>query len=373
MCSCTVTRWIEDAPDGTETGEPTETAAPTETGDTQTGDSGGAPCPLPVPDHVTLESPVYGSNNVRFYVPHSGWALASLHASRQLAGLAREDIDLRLSPAWFFAVALETSFMGCSDQTPADPLDASNTYPRRTDSDLNGCLGLAEDLHLFDLCRLYPETLACTDDTHAQVISSDLQATTGRDNIEPGILATGFYALFSYAMLQWSSGAGLADPDAWLAAAADPYAVEKLMALAHRESAYSSLVRLSVQGCQDQAIEACWETRAPSRAALAQGVASHVAVLDAGVAAGSCYDRDLSAAEIEAYVAAIAPLFPDLDAAAAAAAGLAALETAVPGAEQVPFQQVADAVLDGIDTALPWTLRCPGSELTTAFGMGCPP
>ncbi len=364
--ACTVTRWVGEEPVSDDTGTPDATdTAPTdstETGDTALG------CPLPVPDHVTLSASIRGSNHVPFYVPHAGWALATLHASRHLEGLAAEQIDLRLSPSWFFAIALESSFMGCSSAIAADPEDPAIQWDHQPDAVGDGCFALSDQAHLFDLCRLYPEELDCTATTHQTAISSALEETTGRDNVEPGVLATAWYALFSYAMIQWSSGANEADPDAWLAAAADPWAVEKLMALAHRETAYSSLVVLSVQGCQDQAIEDCWADAAPTRADLAIGVASHVADLEGGLAAGHCYDRVLTDAEVSDYVQSLAVLFPDGDTEAATEAALAAL-----GGPEAPFQAVGDDVVAAIDGAWPLRLRCPGSELSTRFTVGCPP
>jgi hypothetical protein len=349
------THWIEDGDDDT---------VAIDDDDDQDDDDTVASCPLPVPDHVTLDHPVWGDTAVRFYVPHAGWALAALHASRQLEGLAEQDIDLRLDPAWFFAVALEASFMGCSDDTPPDPEDSSNQYDRQEDTDATGCLDLPQSTIWLELCRMYPDELDCTDGNYEQVIPSVEQATTGRDNVEPGILGLAWYTTVGYAQLQ---GAGAADPDAWFAEASDPRALEKVAALLHLYGPWYEGIADVVAGCQSATIEDCLGGSATA-SQRTEAVAAHVDSLEAGLAGGQCYDGTITPADLNAYIEAIAVLWPDGDWATAQLSAMLLLD-----GDGEPFQQVAGELLDAIDEASGVALRCPGAELSSWYGTGCPP
>ena len=70
------------------------------------------------------------------------------------------------------------------------------------------------------------------------------------------------------------------------------------------------------------------------------------------------------------YVDAIAVLFPAADVAAGRAAAQQALTDA--GGDGTSFQASADAVLDALDEGMGLRLRCPGTNLTSFYGVSCP-
>jgi hypothetical protein len=333
-------------------------------------DSSEGPCPAAVPDHYTLDHAVWGETSVHFYVPGSGWALATLHASMQLEGLAAQSIDLRLSPSWFFAVALESSYMGCSDATDADSLHPATSYSRRSETDAWGCFSLPETTVWTEVCRMYPDDIECGGGSHNQLIASTDQASTGRDNIQTSAISLAWYITFAYAM---SREVGVDDPDTWFATAADPRAMEKLMALQHLSGPWAPSIQTTVVGCHSNGqLESCLETGSPGWSRM-RAVASHTELLERGIAEGHCYDRLLWADDVDDYLATIAPLWPSADWSAAGIAANAAFDAVSGGAASAPFQAAAVPVLEAIDLAAGIALTCPGSELNAYYGYSCPP
>jgi len=363
---CTVTAWLEDAaPEA-----PVADDDSVDDADSVAADDSASPsCRLPVPDHVLLQNDVQGDTFVNFYVPTTGWALAALHGSQQLEELAQQQIDLRLSPSFFFALALETGTFGCTADLPADPLDASNRYPRRPETDLLGCLEIQQSTVWVELCRMYPGTLPCDPDMYEAVIPSTDQASTGRDNVEPGVLAVAWHAVYAYSMLQHPSGGGVADPDAWFAAATDPRALETLLGFIHWETPFHSALGDVTADCADAPVQDCLSGESWS-VDRATAIGAHTADLDAA-ASTSCFDRPLTAALVDDYVDAIAVLFSQAEVEAGRAAAQLALTQA--GGDGTSFQVAADSVLDALDEGLGIRLRCPGSNLNDYYGLGCPP
>ena len=150
--------------------------------------------------------------------------------------------------------------------------------------------------------------------------------------------------------------------------ATDPYAVEKLLGLMHRDTPFSPLLATVLEGCSDRLIEDCLEDRPQLRDHMS-GIAGITESLEDGVGAGECYDGVLTADDVAEYVAALSPLFPSGDREAAEAAATAALGA---GGE-ASFQASADRVLDALDAAMPLRLRCPGIGLSSNYGVECPP
>lgn len=331
------------------------------------GGVGDATCALSVPDDVVLPQALHGTPFFRFYVPHPGWGLAALHASRMLDGLAAQQIDLRLPPSYFLAVALESSFAGCSDSTPADPRDSANRYDRRASTDAEGCFGLNRMIHFDELCKMYDDELDCPsssagmDTRYGELISSTNQATTGRDNVESSAILTAWYAVYGYAILQRLN----IQPDAWFAAATDPQARTKVMALVHFSTAWHWIIDDAVD-CQSQPIESCLAAD-PINRDHSVTVAGVVATMQAGLTQGQCYDAAVTEADVIAYVDALSVLWPATDWAAVTRSATTALGSGG------SFQQVAPAVLDAIDASSGVRLRCPGSELLTFYNpYACP-
>ena len=357
LAGCVVTVFLEDQQFDPGPGADDDDSAP------------GEPCVIPVPDGVTLTVPVHGKTQFRFYVPTASAALGALHASRRLERLEEQSIDLRLSPSYFFATALQASFLGCSDAFEPDPRDPSNAYPRDTDADAAGCLDLRENTVWVELCRMYPEDLPCPDG-YADVVPSTDQAATGQDNVANGMLAWGMYSVYAYAMLAWEGGGDLEDPDAWVAAASDDLAIEKLLALMHVQTPFYAPMAALLADCTDSPIEDCIEDEWLSdQVAMVGGL---TASLERGAEVGRCYDGDLTVADVREYVAAIQPLFPGASWDAVASRAEGALRAAAQG-ERGSFQSVADIVLNAIDDEAGLGLRGPGVGLSAEFGLDCPP
>jgi hypothetical protein len=324
---------------------------------------------VPVPDHVDLSSPVWGQSGVHFYVPQASWALAVAQASYQLEHLATESLDLRLSPSFWLAVALKESFLGCDDSTMPDSLHPLYVWVRQPSTDANGCFQIAESTAWLEMCKLYPAQFDCSVVSHADVISASNQSVLGRSNFESGAIVVAYYAVFAYAMLAYH---GVDDPDSWFAAAADPLAPEKVMALIYNRGAWSSQIATVLQDCQHQDIESCL---VPSSVEYdyVENVGSLTAELLDAVAAESCYNPNVNASEITTYLDRLAPLFPRENWSLLHAQAQEAFRQASGGQQQAPFQQIARPVLDVLHTGMQARLACPNDQLQSEYQQTCPP
>ncbi|TNE84281.1 MAG: hypothetical protein EP330_30215 [Deltaproteobacteria bacterium] len=311
-------------------------------------------CAIPVPAQTDLSSPVWGEPGVRFYVPDGRWALATALASRQLHEV--DGLDLDLSPSWFFASALEASFLGCTEQ-PADPDEPANRYDRQPSTDSEGCFELPDSTVWIELCRLFPDDLAC-EAAYADVIPS----TARRDAVPTGALGLAWFDVAAYALFQRR---GSADPDAFFAASPDPLALEKALAVAHAAGPWEPELDALFAGCAEAEDVGSCLTDAPL-AARVSAVASHTADLEASVAADHCYDEPLTEAEVEAFVADLGVLWPRARVTEATDAALAVLDGG-------SFQEDGPAVLDAVADEIGVALSCPGAQLGTWYALECPP
>ena len=324
------------------------------------------PCDVPVPDHVTITRPVWGESPVHFYVPNHSWALAVAHASRELADLADDHLDLRLQPSFFFALGLDVSFLGCDDSVGADPLHPEHTFQRLASTNRDGCFQIQTTTAWDEITKLYPQFQGIT---HAQVISADGQGQTGRANFETSALAVPYLATFNYALLTLH---GVPDPDAWFAGATDPLALEKLVALAYNQGAWSPLIKNALDNCQKKSIEQCL-TGDSAIQDFVKSVSSHSLTLEQAVRANQCHGGDLDTATLRSYLERLRPLFPTEDWTSLTAKAEQAFREASGGAASAPFQQVAPAVLEVLHTQMSTRLRCPGQKLTELYDQSCPP
>jgi hypothetical protein len=325
------------------------------------------PCDVPIPDHVEIPHKIWGVAPVHFYVPHARWALATAHASSRLLQLQADGLDLHLSPSFLFAIALKESFLGCDETTTADPVHPQHAYPRLVATDPNGCFGITT-VTWDEMCRMYPAQLDCSVLTHGAVISASDQTTTGRSNFEPGAHLFTLAATFGYAMI---TKHGISDPDAWLAAAQDPHAREKIVALIYNQSAWSSAIGDILSGCQDKPLESCLS---PGSAVedYVKSVAAYTEILEAGVEQQSCYNAYITTADVASYLDRIEAIFPDEDWPALRTEALKTFVKASGGATSAPFQQVARPLLDLLDSKINTRLRCPAGPLDTWYQHTCP-
>lgn len=321
------------------------------------------PCDVPVPDHVTIPHKIWDVAPVHFYVPHARWALATAHASSRLLQLQADGLDLRLSPAFLFGIALKQSFLGCDETTAADPVHPQHAYQRLVATDQDGCFGITS-VTWDEMCRMYPAQLDCGVLTHGAAIS----ATTGRSNFEPGAHVFTLAATFGYAMI---SKHGVSDPDAWLAGAQDPYAREKLVALIYNQSAWSSAIADVLSGCQAQLLESCLSSA--SVADYVKSVAAYTETLETEVKdKQSCYNAYISTADVDAYLERIEAIFPQEDWPTLRTEALKTFVKASGGATSAPFQQVARPLLDLLESKMTTRLRCPAAPLATFYQHTCP-
>jgi hypothetical protein len=332
-------------------------------------DSGtSAACPLPVPDQVAISRPVWGESGVHFYVPRPSWALASAWVWARSADLADEGITLRIRPSWLWATGLKESFLGCSDTALPDPVTGA-AFARQAAADADGCLQIEPTTAWIELCRMYPDALDCERIDHSDVISSAQQATTGRDNVETSMRAAGLFGVFTWAMLD---NAGADDPDAWVAAAADPRATEKLLALAFNRGLWSPELSAVISGCADAPLEDCVTPDSVAQDYV-QAVGGAVADMEAALAADSCYDQPLRPADIDELVDALSPMLQAEDWEAARAAAQAAATATLDGRDAAPFQELAPPVIAALNGALRLRMDCPGDALAAWYGQDCPP
>lgn len=343
-----------------------EDSAPPDDTDTDPPADG---CAVPVGDHVDLEAAVWGESGVHFYVAEPAWAFAAVHAWRLTQGLADEGIDLELRPAYFFATGLKESDWGCSADAPADSEHPEVAWARQTAADADGCLQMEATTAWVEVCRMYPEDVDCDAVSHADVISSAAQASTGRDNVETSMLAATYFNLFGYAML---GKHGLSDPDAWFADAADPQAQLKMVALVYNRGAWSGEVDSVIAGCQGQDIEDC-VTAGSVAWDYVDAVAAYADELEGAVQRGDCYDATVYDTDVEAWLAALEPMFPAEDWQAVGLRAKAAFLGAAGGSAGASFQEVALPVVDAVIDEMQAGLACPAAMLDSYYSATCPP
>ncbi len=315
-----------------------------------------AACPVPVPDHVDLETVVWGEEDVHFYVPDPSWALAVALASRELSRLD----DVEVSPSFVLATALKESFLGCDLQVAPDAHHDAH-YRVSHASFHDGCFQIESTTAFTELCRMFPDAVDCAGATHGDVIASTRQEELGRTNFESSALALAYYDAFAWGMLTVHDD----DPTGFVDAAADPLAQEKLLALSYNRGAWSSTLARALADCVDRPLEDC-VTDVPHDYLVAVG--GYTTELEAAVASGSCYDEPLTRADVARFVDAIAVLDPRADWASVHEAALDAFT--VPDGSR--FQVVADAVLEAIVATLPHHVHCPDGEMRDWYGQPCP-
>ncbi len=323
-------------------------------------------CELPVPDHLTIETPIWGVSPVHFYIPHPTWALAVAHASLLFADLSASGLSLPLSPSFVLATALKESFMGCDATTGPDPLHPENSYLRSLAADWDGCFQMEDGTAWLEVTRMFPQFEGVT---HAQIISSQDQETLGRANFETGALALAHYNTFAYAMLP---GLGVADPDAWFQGAKDPLALEKVVALLYNRGAWASEVEDALAACQDKPIEDCVTPNTPGGDYI-RAVSAYTAELEAATTKNLCYNATITTATIATYLERIAPMYPKEDWPTLKKAAEAAFLRASGGRTEAPFQQVARPVLEGLVAGMQNKLRCPDQAMNDWYSRRCPP
>lgn len=290
---------------------PSDTSAPTDSGDDAS---------------VCLPGSATG-----YEMPSPQWALAALHAERQLDGL--DDSALTALDADFvLALTWQQSAFDCGDYgVPWGP----------TSDDEGGCLRLTDPVVWQELCRLYPDVYDC--DAYDGFFVGDRPATSA--------LSLAWFALAGHALL----GRYGEDPDGY-------YGPTRPRRLPH---ATAVMVARTPWFAFDEAFADCDDDLAPcvdpDLAALVGGLDAKLDTLDGA----SCYDADLTEDDVVAYVDELRLLWPGEDWDTAEQEAVAAL-----GAGS--FSEEAPAVLDALDDVLVRRLLCPERELSTWYSLPCP-
>jgi hypothetical protein len=275
-------------------------------------------------------------------------------------------MDLRPSPSFYFATGLVETFIGCSLRLP--PFDAAHAgqyfmqwvQPLLPDGCFAITLGASQELQY-----LFPEIFDGAAVTHDSTISSVDQTALGRDNIVSSILTKAYVDLVNYALLVEE---GAPSPDAWFAAAADPWAKVELMAQMYNQGPYNPEVPKVLAQCQGAPLESC----VVGGLQYLHEVTRATQDLEASVAAGNCYDDPVGHDDIVYYVDRLTALYAHEDRAAITSAAIQAFDAAAGGLARAPFQQVALPVLDAIDHTMTARLYCPEAALSKLWNKHCP-
>jgi hypothetical protein len=171
--------------------------------------------------------------------------------------------------------------------------------------------------------------------------------------------------LVNYALLVEQ---GAPDPDAWFAAASDPWAKVEMVAQMYNQGPYNPDVQRVMTQCQGMPIQSCVVEGLP----YVKEVTAATQNLEASVAAGNCYNDPIGRDDITYYLDRLFPLYVNEDPQAIATAALAAFDQAAGGQAKAPFQQVALPVLDAIDGAMKSKLYCPETKLSQLWQKHCP-
>jgi hypothetical protein len=229
----------------------------------------------------------------------------------------------------------------------------------------DGCFQIESTTAFEELFRQFPEVFDKVNVTHVGIVSSADQDRLGRDNFVTSAFVKAYYDTIAYARLA-NPPNNVASPDAWFAAAADPLANVKILALMYNLGLNTGVVASAMGSCQKTPIENCVTTD------YLVAVSSYTRDLEASVAAKNCYNEPITRNDVADYVAKIAPLFTKEDTAALTAGVAAAFDGVARGREKVPFQEVAPDVLSALDRDMKTRFYCPEERFTYWYKWHCP-
>jgi hypothetical protein len=309
---------------------------------------------------------IAGITGFKFKIPFSDWALATAHVWHKLPELYPAHINLRPSPSFYFATGMVETFWGCSLRLPPfDPAHAGQYFMQWVQPLLpDGCLAITVGASQ-ELQMLFPEVFDGVKVTHDDTISSVNQVALGRDDIVSSVLTKAYVDLVNYALMVEQ---GAPDPDAWFAAASDPWAKAEMIAQMYNQGPYNPDVQRVLAQCQNVPLQSC----------IVEGIqyVKEVTIatqnLEASVAAGNCYDDPIGHDDIAYYLDRLFALYVNEDQQAITSAALAAFDQAAGGQAKAPFQQVALPVLDAIDGTMKAKLYCPETMLSQLWQKHCP-
>ncbi|MCP4806431.1 MAG: hypothetical protein GY913_22120 [Proteobacteria bacterium] len=315
LLACVRTAYVGDSTDNT---GPLDSAADSATDSAET-------CPLAVPAAQTLTAPVAGEPSFPFALPSSSWALATAHAARQVEASGSRP----LPASYWLALGMERTLLSCGEY--GDPWSSASTS--------QGCMELYQDIHWVQLDRLHPDWFVYAE------FADQISPAEDDDKAVAGVHAAAWQLTAILPVVEHDDLGGWID-------AADDVAWYELAAIVHVHTPWSHYVPDAL-ACPD-------DPGGCSGAPDAEDIGALAAELHASTTE-ACYDEPLTAADIEAYVAALEVLWPTLD--------WESTRDALPAAGT--FQDTAPAVLDAIDTHAGVRLHCPGPELSSFYGVDC--
>ncbi len=305
------------------------------------------------------------------------WAMAMAHASQLFRNVTGID-DTYVRENHYLATAIQESRLG------ADAAAASFTYARaiadprqridyRAAAVTDGFFqiqGQGNQSSAFaEMRRLFPTRFGTQD--HDQTVSGPRFATAA--------LTAAYYNLYMWYFLVGSGW----EPTAFLKAAADPQAFDRIMAVAYNRGLYHPYVtdvfttrRAACLAKADMADASgtCFPDNDDEGSRYARQIPTFNRALvkaaagqaDAAAPAGyGAYDAPLGWADIQAWLDAIAPLYPADDMATARTRAQAAFNAAAAGGT-IGFRDQFGPVLDAVMLALP--VDSPALKLCSEYG-----
>lgn len=305
------------------------------------------------------------------------WAMATAHAAQLFRNVTGID-DIYVRENHYLATAIQESRLG------ADAAAASFTYaqavadPRqridyREAAVMDGFFQIQgkgnESSAFAEMRRLFPTRFGMQD--HQQTVSGARFATAA--------VTAAYYNLYMWYFLVGSGW----EPTAFLKAAADPQAFDRIMAVAYNRGLYHAYVsdvfttRRAVcltKADMADASGACFPDNDDEGSRYARQIPNYNRALvkaaagqaDANALAGyGAYDTTLAWADIQAWLDAISPLYPTADMTTARTRAQAAFNTAAAGG-MIRFRDQFGPVLDAVMLALP--VDSPALKLCSEYG-----
>lgn len=312
--------------------------------------------------------------NADAYIPNNRktWAIALAHASQLLKNITKTD---KITPNFYFATSIKESFCGCDPDIQPLPSGSTYAFKFRSESFGDGCFQLNEPTAYNELNFLMP-----------QRIPYGKYPTLARGkSFETAALVKAFYDVFT--IKYWEVTQNLKAHE-FFNTAKDPNSAYKLLAVAYYRGLWYPTLETVLKGDRTNALA---KTSISSYFAndedafdYQKAVSNHVNVLSDNVAAlsadlqgisaetgqaansfNSFFNRSIAWSDIEAYLIAIAPLYPEVNLSNVRTELLSTF-TSIAGGKSISFRYQFGKVLDKLMMLLP--VDDPSSKIADAYG-----
>ena len=313
-------------------------------------------CIFPVADHVDLTYAVWGEENVHYYIPKPGWAMAAIQASRMLAYYFSDGLSRTVSPNWFLATALKESFLGCCEDTPGDTVHPSAVWEYQEAAVYDGCFQIEDGTAFVEMQRIFPSHFGSV--AHSDVIADC--------NVESSALTMAFYDAFAFGMMfNW-----LDSIDDFFSVNRDSMATETAFSLAYNRGVWSTEFASAIGDCAAAVdmLDCIFGTPDTVAKDHAYAITRYIQDLDEAALEGRCYNETMTARDVADYIDAVSPILAPNNMEALRESALAAFETAANG-ESGTFQSTFGAVLKVLESE---PLADPFPKLNEWYGVQGP-